>query len=248
MIDTRSQVEAQDIQRRADARVRRIEARRQFNIENIVRKAADALPPPEKVSDTPVDVDWTSRFFKECEDISNEEMQQLWAHILAGEIARPGSFSPRTLSVVRDLTKDDANQFVKLCEFLWHIPGLGFVPVVHSVDEPVSVNAGLSFAILTHLTSIGLIEFGNFTGFAIKNELTKFAPSYCGKTHQLTSDAAQHFPFGKVVLTAVGTELAKIANAPGNEDIRKASLEGWQHKGWKEEGAGGTASQESVGE
>jgi hypothetical protein len=39
----------------------------------------------------------------------------LGAHHGEGEVARPGSFAPRTLSVVRDLTKDDANIFTKVC-------------------------------------------------------------------------------------------------------------------------------------
>jgi hypothetical protein len=81
--------------------------------------------------------------------------------MMAGEVTRPGSFSPRTLSVVRDLTKSDANLFTKLCRFAWFIPGAAFVPVVHDVEMPLFETQGLNFSKLVHLTSVGLIEFNN---------------------------------------------------------------------------------------
>lgn len=110
--------EVQEIEARAVERLRKRETRRQQNIESITVKALKALPPPEQISDTPVSEDWTSRFFEECQDISDEQMQQIWARIMAGEVARPGSFAPKTLSVVRDLTKDDATLFANLCQFV----------------------------------------------------------------------------------------------------------------------------------
>jgi uncharacterized repeat protein (TIGR03899 family) len=159
----------QDIEARALARLRKRETRRQNNIEAITEKAFDALPPPEQMSEQRVDEDWTTRFFNECQDISDEQMQQIWARILAGEVARPGSFSPRTLSIVRDLTKNDADLFVKLCRFIWVIPGLNFVPVIHDVEASHVVQSGLNFGNLTHLTSIGLTEFNNVTFFEVPN-------------------------------------------------------------------------------
>jgi hypothetical protein len=83
---------AQDIEARALTRLRKRETRRQANIESITEKALDALPPPEQMSEQPVNEDWTSRFFEECQDIADEQMQQIWAKILAGEVVRPGSF------------------------------------------------------------------------------------------------------------------------------------------------------------
>jgi hypothetical protein len=59
-----------------------------------------------------------------------------WARILAGEIARPGSFAPRSLSIVHDLTKRDAkpdqrNQlgrsFTIMTESIWFGILIGFV-------------------------------------------------------------------------------------------------------------------------
>jgi Protein of unknown function (DUF2806) len=112
------------------------------------------------------------------------------------------------------------------------------VPVIHNVDAPEVEAAGMDFVALTHLTSIGLIEFGTLAAYGIKTPLTEIAPSYYGETYQLKSDGGQErrFHFGHVVLTAVGAELAKIAGAEGNDEYRKMALQMWNQQGWKEAG------------
>jgi len=237
IILAKGRAQIQDIEARAVERLRKREARRQSNIETITLKAVEELPPPAEISQEPVSEDWTSRFFEECQDISDDQMQQIWARILAGEVTRPGSFAPRTLSVVRDLTKDDANLFAKLCEFVWLVPGAGFVPVILDYRAPHIIAADLHFAALTHLTSIGLIEY-NAMGYKIEDPLTEIAPLYYDAAVPLKSDGEQAriFKLGHVVLTAVGQELLKIANAEGNDACRKATLEKWSQEGWKEAG------------
>jgi hypothetical protein len=99
LIKAKADAELQEIRMRMNERLEKQEVRRQRNIESIATKAAHALPPPDReqeVSDKPVNEDWTTRFFQECQDISDEQMQQLWARILAGEVTKPGSFAPRT--------------------------------------------------------------------------------------------------------------------------------------------------------
>jgi uncharacterized repeat protein (TIGR03899 family) len=89
------------------------ENKRQENIENITQKAAKNLESESEVSDEPVDEDWSTRFFNYAEDISNNEMQELWGQILAGEIKQPKSYSLRTLEVLRNITKEEAEIFIK---------------------------------------------------------------------------------------------------------------------------------------
>lgn len=92
------------------------EQKRQKNIENITQKAAANLESEQNVSNEPVDEDWTSRFFNYAEDISNEEMQEIWARILAGEIKQPKSYSLRTLDILRNLSTDEAAIFMKFAK------------------------------------------------------------------------------------------------------------------------------------
>ena len=58
--------------------------------------------------------EWVSRFFDIAAGITTEQLQYLWGRILAGEIKQPGSFSLRTLDVLRNLSRKEAESFVKL--------------------------------------------------------------------------------------------------------------------------------------
>jgi len=76
------------------------------------RSLGQSVPEPDP------DPDWTARFFDHAKDASNEDMQVLWAKILAGEVLEPGTFSLRTLDVVRNMTRADAEAFRKLVPFV----------------------------------------------------------------------------------------------------------------------------------
>jgi hypothetical protein len=231
--------DVQEIETRAVERLRKRETRRQRNIEAITLKAVKALPSPDQISDSPVSEDWTSRFFEECQDIGDEQMQQLWARLLAGEVARPGSFSPRTLSVVRDLTKGDADLFTKLCGFAWWIPGWsGFQPVIKNVNAPPVRAAGLYFPELTHLTTIGLVELNTSSEYGLRDPIAEIAPTYRDTAHRLKSQGGEgrRFDFGHLVFTVAGAELFRISGAQGSDEIRNATLEAWSQEGWMEDG------------
>lgn len=89
------------------------EINRQRNIEDIAEKTIPLLP--DEVSEQPLDEDWRTRFFNKVQDISEEETQEIWAKILAGEITKPGKISMRTLEVVSNINKEEAELFEKAC-------------------------------------------------------------------------------------------------------------------------------------
>ena len=113
-------IQAQGLEARAQTRLHHIELRRQKNIEAIVQQAAYQMP--KEVSSKPVDEDWVADFFGACQDVGNDNLQSLWARLLAGEVTSPGSFSRRTLHAVKMMTKEDANLFTKLAGFVWRAP------------------------------------------------------------------------------------------------------------------------------
>lgn len=93
------------------------ESRKMNNVQQIVDQAKTQFSEGEQVSSEPVNQDWQNRFFSIAEDISDEEMQKLWAQILAGEIKHPKSFSLRTLDVLRNISKDEAELFTFANQF-----------------------------------------------------------------------------------------------------------------------------------
>ena len=97
-----------------DRRIQRNLERRLGNIAAIVDKARLALP-AGNVPDVEPDVGWTSSFSSGAQGASSDEMQELWARTLAGEVASPGSTSVRTLAILRNLGQSTAQLFKRLC-------------------------------------------------------------------------------------------------------------------------------------
>ena len=145
-----------------DQRIDTLFEKRLRNLAQIVEKASLALPPGD-VPDVEPDLAWTSSFSEAAQDISDENMQELWARTLAGEVASPGSTSIRTLSVLRNLDQRTAQLFKRLCALsvsLW----LGNVPLDHrlvSFGEDTHRNSrtnfGIRFGDLLVLNEYGLI-------------------------------------------------------------------------------------------
>lgn len=103
-----------------DQRIRFQEEKRQRNIYTVLEKAASNITSTE-VPDEEPNHDWTARFFNSVQDVSSDEMQTLWAKILAGEVEQPGSTSARTLSILRDLDQATATDFQRLCSMAIHM-------------------------------------------------------------------------------------------------------------------------------
>lgn len=94
------------------------------NVGEILVKAEQQFTPDEKVSSEPVDNDWMTRFLDIAETISDDEMRELWARVLAGEVKKPKSYSLRTLEVLRNISKEEAETIVKVSTYLL---GLNFI-------------------------------------------------------------------------------------------------------------------------
>ena len=102
-----------------DGIVQRIEfqeKKRQHNIASVVHGAAANLG-DETVGDHAPDPDWTARFFDNVQDISSEDMKELWVKVLSGEVRNPGSTSLRTLDVLRNMTNNDAHVFNNAAQY-----------------------------------------------------------------------------------------------------------------------------------
>ncbi len=107
----------QELAEHAESRMVFQEVRKQQNIEIIADKSYEVLKDEETVTNEPVDDDWIVRFFNCVEDISNEEMRNIWASVLAGEIKKPRSFSLRTLETLKNISQKEAVLFSKISTY-----------------------------------------------------------------------------------------------------------------------------------
>ena len=164
LVPTGSDVRGEiDIAETVRQRIQFQEEKRQRNIGSVVGQTAELLGDKEVPNQEP-DHDWTARFFNYIQDVSSEEMQLLWAKVLAGEIEQPGSVSIRALSILRNLDQTSAKLFQVLSSACISITLDG----AHTVDARVpslggdaGVNSlqdfGLSFGNLNVLNEHGLI-------------------------------------------------------------------------------------------
>lgn len=93
------------------------EIRHQNNIDSVVEAAAVEMK-GKQVSDDPVGDDWATRFFGYVQDVSEEDMQVIWAKILAREIEKPNSFSIRLLNLMSMLSRKEAEVIGNMAQFV----------------------------------------------------------------------------------------------------------------------------------
>jgi len=151
----------------------------QLNLESIATFAAEDLKDEGPVSEEPVDEDWSTRFFKYAEDISNEEMQTLWGKILAGEIKRPKSFSLRTLELLRNLSKEEADLFTKAANLAVSRNNEAFL--YKGKEGDTLEKYALNFNSIAHLIEIGLVHPGDLVTYNFK-QVDRISNTYftCG--------------------------------------------------------------------
>jgi len=137
------------------------QTRKQLNVESVTASAVEELLNDPEIenhtNDKPVDADWTARFFETIENVSEVQMQQLWGRVLAGEVKSPGSFSLRTLEILRNLKKDEAEIFSKIGKFACESTSKSFVADFNNQKYKPEENSYISFLEVLALKEIGLL-------------------------------------------------------------------------------------------
>lgn len=230
LIREEAQVKISDLRvKRALNRFIAEEAKKQENIEKTTQKALNQLNQSSKPQD--MDDDWITNFFDKCRIISDEEMQVLWAKILAGEANSPGSYSKRTVNLLGSLDKKDAELLTTLCNFTW-ISGESY-PLILDANAPIYIQNGINFVMLTHLDSIGLIRFDPVGGFMLKRTPTlPLIGMYYNKTPiAISSENNIPIEVGKVMFTHTGQELSRICSTKPIDGLFKYVFDYWASKG-----------------
>jgi len=115
------------IQEDSQSRINYQEKQYQENIEKTIGFAVEELQNDENISEDSVDISWSDAFFNDAAHIFDEDLQILWGKILAGEIANPGKYSLKTLSILRTLSKKDAKLFEKYSQTVFKKNEIFFV-------------------------------------------------------------------------------------------------------------------------
>ena len=193
------------------------------NFLNIAKKADHYYKEhPREDEKITYDFDWFVRFFEATGSVSDDTMQNLWAKILAGEIAQPSSFSLKTIDVMRNISKKDAELFIKICSHSFISSGTNyFLPS----DDEYLESVGITYMDILRLNELGLM-FNDFLilskmGISSESLILIISPSLLmlisSSSGKPEVASISQYPF-----TEVGKELSTlISERASDEDFLK---------------------------
>ena len=209
---------------RARERLLAREIEGQINIEAIANSAVAALPPV--ASEEPISTDWRRKFFLHAENVCEADMQFLWGKLLAGEIGSPGSFSTRTLDVLKGLSKAEAETFRRACSIA--MQG-GWVAVPGSDLNTNLMPFNLTYGDILTLRDAGLLMDGdnlhkNFSAQGDVPDPAKLSMVLFnnGILIQISGAPLNSLRLSSLLFTTAGRELQRLIEPAANEDYLKA--------------------------
>jgi len=228
----RTRIEVMDIEERALNRFVFEEAKKQANIEAITAKALPEVTDdanPEQMED-----DWITNFFDKCRLISDEEMQTLWARILAGEANVPGTFSRKIVDIVGSLDKKDAELFRSLCGYAFNIDGRA-VPLIYDLNTSIYEQNSIDLETVSHLSSLGLVHVGGLTGYVLPGFPQQRHVYYYGQPVWIGFDkpGPHEFRLGNVLLSQAGKQLVPICGSRAVAGFIDYVREIWRSFGYR---------------
>jgi hypothetical protein len=223
---------------RAQIRKMQEAASQQENIESISYKATEFVE--ENAEPEKIDSDFFPYLFDKAKHVSNDEMQTLWAKIIAGEANTPGTIKKKTIDVVATLEKRDAEIFTRLCANIVNFDGSTTGDVPFDVRE---VEIGLSntkpymmtFEELTHLEYLGLIKFNPVGGY---HRTYKNAPFVIARYFteifiiNPNNDGCATINTGKVLFTGAGLQLAPFSGAEFDKSVKENFIKSITEQGY----------------
>jgi hypothetical protein len=170
-----------EVQRPFIVEIETAKAYRQYsNLGSTLQKATVHIRAPKKVMRDDNDVFWG--LLEHAKEISNEEMQNLIAKIIAGEYNNPDTYSMCTLQILKSLGKKEIELFEKVCSLL--LPG-NMLPhalfTKKEVEKDFMKSLGIHFGSLQTLQGLGLFLPNEMTNMAPNPEKIKYKVVYMGE-------------------------------------------------------------------
>lgn len=214
---------------RIESRLNAIEQERQKNLDNISIYGLFEASKISEPSKETIDRDWLNQFINVSQDISSEQMQEVWGKILAREISNPGSFSLRSLEVLRVISKQEAETFRQMVQFTVSVSNDIFIFSDHTIYNA----KGKGWSAFNYLREINLFMPDVFG-------ITIHVRPQCNPTFRYgdlafsisaSKDSTLHI--NALILSSVGKELAKLIEIIPNKEYFDKAREEVAKKGFK---------------
>lgn len=158
-------------------------------------------------------VDWINIYFESAKNASDAYMQNVWAKVLAMEMAAPGTFSFKTLDVLKNLSSKEFAIFEKLASIELH----------HAILKGDYLDdIGLDWETLQRIKDFGLISLEGSTRTVIaKPNASVF--QFVSRTHALKvendSNMKKELNTSCYLLTAPAQELLAIVDRKCTDEV-----------------------------
>lgn len=171
---------------------------------------------PSKTNDINMDNDFFWNTIEHAKKVSNDEMQELVAKIIAGEYNKPGTYSMSTLQTLKMLGKNELELFENICALCIdndRIPQIVFSGKndITGILNPI----GVDFGIFQELQNLGLFLPNEMSHVIDNPEKKKYALKYTNRkilfysTHE--TNLSIKIP-GYYELSASGKQIIKHLN------------------------------------
>ncbi len=169
---------------------------------------------PERISD-----DWLIKFFESCKNVSDEELQYIWAKILANECKEEKNNSFKLLRTISELSKNEIDAIIKIvkeCNYgVSSFEAIGILCLSNNYLENINVK----YEEIVELEDIGIMKRETISledEFAFKvneNKIIKFIKKEekKGKILKLVN-FAEFYRF-----TSIGMELLELINVKNDK-------------------------------
>ena len=191
------------------------EVKKQINLDSIINKAIEFIKDKPYTAEESVDTDWMTRFINISQDISNEEMQNLWAQVLSNEVLQPKSYSLRTLETLRSMSSSEAKLFTRFANLIFKIQDSTIA--INDINYLESNNISLDDLVL--LKELNLINT-DLSYEIEKNETVTL--EYGNEVLVIDNKTSSNVGFNTIKLSIIGKEIHSLIE----KDYKKSYLEG----------------------
>lgn len=198
---------------------KRFEQQANDNLQKIIEEANRIVQEKKLELAAYTKIDWINIYFESAKNSSDEYMQNVWAKVLAREMEKPGSFSFKTLEVLKSMDKNDFMQFEKMCSY----------KLDDFLLKELFTGPGFSFSWinLLKMSVLGTIHLEDTTRtleFKNRKLVCSFGDRYAVVLSPVKPDIIT-FDLDIYVLSSVGKELFEVAECEYNEkEIKQISL------------------------
>jgi len=191
------------------------EIQQEININKIISLAEDELlRSQQESSEKDVDSDWLLRWREHAKNTNNEDLRQVWARTLAGEVKSPGSYSLRTLEFIKNLSQEEALAISKLGQFA----------IARSIFKCSQLEKqGINFNFLLQMDNLGIINGVQASGLELSfnsRETNMFSTALVNRNQVLlieAEDANKKLSLECYQISKIGAEVLSLGDFSANE-------------------------------